>query len=116
MNIVLDDDLVDNLPRCIIHPQSPYKTVWNIIVLFMIIFISITVPYRIPFEDNTPPEWLYMDLVIDFLFIFDISLNFFTAIEDDNGELISDHGTIVKAYLKSWFLIDIASSIPISLI
>ena len=57
-----------------------------------------------------------MDLVIDFLFIFDISLNFFTAIEDDNGELITNHKTIILAYIKSWFLIDILSSVPISLI
>ena len=89
---------------------------WNILVLLMIIFISITVPYRIPFEDQTPPEWLFTDIVMDTLFIIDVILNFFTAYEDDNGELISDHKKIVVAYLKSWFLIDFLSSIPISLI
>lgn len=104
------------MPRCIIHPQAPWKTIWNIVMLFLIIFLSITVPYRIPFEDVTPPEWLYLDIVIDFLFIIDVGMNFFTAIEDDNGELVTSHKKISLSYAKSWFLIDVMSSIPISLI
>lgn len=86
-------------------------------MLLLIVFLSLTVPYRIPFEDVTPPLWLYMDITIDFLFIFDVFMNFFTAIEDeDNGELITSRHKIVMAYVKSWFLIDAMSSVPISLI
>lgn len=86
-------------------------------MLLLIGFLSITVPYRIPFEDITPPSWLYLDIVIDILFIVDIIFNFFTALEDfNNGELCVDRKKIVWSYMKSWMLIDISSSIPISLI
>jgi hypothetical protein len=85
-------------------------------MLLLILFLAITVPYRIPFEDITPPEWLYLDIVIDFLFIIDVTLNFFTAMEDDNGEICTDHKKIISSYVKTWFLIDVMSSIPISLI
>lgn len=111
-----DPNIVEKIPRCIIHPQAPWKTGWNVVMLFLIIFLAMTVPYRIPFEDVTPPIWLYCDIVIDLLFIFDVSMNFFTAMEDDNGELCTDHKKIILAYMKSWFLIDVLSSIPISLI
>ena len=85
-------------------------------MLVLIILIAITVPYRIPFEDETPPDWLYTDMTIDFLFIIDVIMNFFTAVEDENGELHTSHWKIFCIYSKSWLLLDIVSSIPISLI
>ena len=59
-------------------------------MLIIFVFLAITVPYRIAFEDVTPIEWLYLDTMIDFLFIFDMTLNFFTALEMDSGEVIGD--------------------------
>jgi len=85
-------------------------------MLIVIIFISITVPYRIAFEDVAPPAWFYADTILDFLFIIDLILNFFSAIETDNGEIIVEHKKIALIYLKGWFMIDLTSSIPISLI
>ena len=108
--------LIENMPRCIIHPFSKQKTAWNVLMLVLIIEISITVPYRIPFEDVTPPSWFYIDVITDFLFMIDLVLNFVTAIENDNGELCTDRKKIVVSYLKTWFLIDFMSSIPITLI
>jgi hypothetical protein len=43
-------------------------------------------------------------------------MNFFTAVEDENGELHTSHWKIFCIYTKSWLLLDIVSSIPISLI
>ena len=108
--------IMENMPFLIIHPQVAWKSYWNLTMLLIIAFLSITVPYRIPFEDVTPPSWLYMDIVIDELFQVDLVLNFFTAIEDENGELCTDFKTIASSYLRSWFIIDVVSSIPISLI
>jgi hypothetical protein len=85
-------------------------------MLVIIVFLSISVPYRIAFEDVAPPPWFYADTVLDFLFIIDMILNFFTAIENDNGEIIIERKRIILTYIKGWFLIDLSSSIPISLI
>jgi len=104
------------MPPGIIHPQSPLKTLWNFFMLVIIIFLSVTVPYRIAFEDVAPPPWFYTDTILDFLFIIDLGLNFFSAIENDNGEIIVEHKKIAMIYLKGWFLIDVTSSIPITLI
>lgn len=117
MNFLVDDNLLnEQMPNGIIHPQSFWKTIWNITMLVFIIFLSISVPYRIAFEDITPTGWFYADTVLDFLFIIDMSLNFFTAIETVNGEIIVEHKMIAIKYLKSWFFIDLSSSIPVSLI
>ena len=118
MNFSLLDDqiLKKEMPKCIINPTALWKTIWNVIGLMLIMFLAITVPYRIPFEDTTPEEWVLLDITIDTIFLFDVILNFFTAYEDENGELITERDRIAKNYVKTWFLIDMMSSIPISLI
>jgi len=90
MNFSLLDEqiLKKKMPKCVINPTALWKTVWNVIGLILICFLAITVPYRIPFEDTTPNEWIILDIIIDSIFLFDVLLNFFTAFEDENGELI----------------------------
>jgi hypothetical protein len=91
LNFMIDEQLVnESLPTCVIHPQALWKTIWNVAMLILIVFLAITVPYRIAFEDVTPIEWLYVDTFIDFFFIIDMTLNFFTALEMDTGEIIGD--------------------------
>ena len=64
----------------------------------------------------TPLPWVISDSVLDFLFIIDMILNFFTAIENDNGEVTVDRKKIALIYFKGWFLVDLTSSVPITLI
>ena len=117
LNFMIDEQLVnESLPTCVIHPQALWKTIWNVAMLLLIVFLAVTVPYRIAFEDVTPIEWLYVDTFIDFFFIIDMSLNFFTALEMDSGEIIGDRSQIILGYVKSWFFVDLTSCVPISLI
>jgi len=85
-------------------------------MLLLIFFLSVTVPFRISFEDSPTYNWIMLDITIEALFIIDVVLNFFTAFEDENGELVVTREKIAKSYLKSWFFIDLVSSIPLSAI
>lgn len=118
MNFSLLDDqiLKKKMPKFIINPTAMWKTIWNVVGLLLILFLAITVPYRIPFEDTTPDEWVMLDITIDSIFLFDVVLNFFTAFEDENGELVIERRRIAKNYIKTWFAVDMMSSIPITLI
>ena len=116
-SVAFDEELVyEEMPSCILHPGSKWKTIWNLMMMLIIVEIALVVPYRIPFEDVTPPGWFYIDVITDFLFIIDVFLNFITAIENDNGEICTDRVKIIVSYMRSWFLIDLSSSIPITLI
>jgi hypothetical protein len=106
----------DQMPPGIMHPQSIWNNIWNAQMLLIILVLSIAVPYRIAFEDIAPTGWFYTDTVIDFLFIIDLILNFFTAVENDHGEIIVERKKIAIIYFKSWFIIDLSSSMPITLI
>jgi hypothetical protein len=85
-------------------------------MLLLISFLSITIPYRIPFEDVTSDAWAFSDIIIDSIFWIDMTFNFFTAYEDNNGVFVVNRYHITKNYLKNWFFVDFISSIPISLI
>jgi len=114
---IIDDQILKKpLPRLIINPMSIWKTTWNIFILLIILFLAITVPYRIPFENVTPVGWVDSDMTIDTIFIFDMLMNFFTAFEDESGELVTSKKKIGINYLKGWFLLDFVSSFPISYI
>jgi len=55
-------------------------------------------------------------MAIDFIFFIDIILNFFMGYYDSNEELVDSRPKIIKSYLKTWFIIDIVSIFPISMI
>lgn len=87
-------------------------------VLALSLFLAVTTPYTIPFENVNTISMAYTDieLMINLVFIVDLSLSFFTAFEDESGEMVTSKSRIVKNYLKGWFFLDLVSSIPISLV
>ena len=73
-------------------------------------------PVRVAFDRAEPTdEETLLDMIFNIVFVLDIVLNFRTAVKLD-GVLIEDPRKIRNAYLKSWFLIDFLSTIPIDLI
>ena len=48
-------------------------------------------------------------------FYFDILTNFNTSYLDAAGELVENRGAIFKNYMKSWFIIDFISNIPLDM-
>ncbi len=83
------------VPPFIINPVSVKKTLWNTLMVLLIMLLAITVPFRIAFEeDGGSKPWVFSDITIDFLFIIDVILNFFTAYEDENGELVVERTKI----------------------
>jgi CRP-like cAMP-binding protein len=101
----------------LIHPNSLFKNIWNSVLSVLLIYTLVVMPLSICFfESNSEDAWFVVDITIDFLFFLDILVNFNSAYYDTNGILISNRKTITLKYLKSWFLIDIISSIPFSLI
>lgn len=97
-------------------PTSKFKVIWNILMFLLIVYTAMVVPVRISFVDETTDAWLIADVVMDSLFMIDIFINFISAYEDDSGEIVKSRKRIAISYMKGWFLIDLCSSIPISLI
>ena len=96
----------------IILPDNPYKKIWDLIIAFLILYSAIITPYEIAFSDNNKSNWF--EILIDIFLAIDIVLTFFSAYTDEEENLVKNHKKIIKKYLKSWFIIDIISVLPLN--
>lgn len=86
-------------------------------LLFMVgnlIIIPVGITF---FKDETTAPWIVFNVVSDTFFLMDLVLNFRTGIViEDNTEIILDPEKIKKKYLRTWFVVDFVSSIPVDYI
>ena len=103
---------------CFYNPSSPGRQAWDMIMLPFFFVIAIVVPYRIGFDIEVPfgSFGFWLDAGIDLYFAIDIFVNFRTAFYDGSGKLVTDNKSIAKQYLKTWFIIDFVSCVPIGYI
>ncbi|XP_056263243.1 potassium voltage-gated channel subfamily H member 6a isoform X2 [Pseudoliparis swirei] len=111
----------------ILH-YSPFKAVWDWLILLLVIYTAIFTPYSAAFLLNEVEEERrrtcgytcnplnVVDLVVDVMFIVDILINFRTTYVNHNDEVVSHPGRIAQHYFKGWFLIDIVAAIPFDLL
>ncbi|XP_067238077.1 potassium voltage-gated channel subfamily H member 6a isoform X5 [Chanodichthys erythropterus] len=111
----------------ILH-YSPFKAVWDWIILLLVLYTAVFTPYSAAFllneqEDERRRTCGYtcnplnvVDLVVDVMFIIDILINFRTTYVNHNDEVVSNPARIAQHYFKGWFLIDIVAAIPFDLL
>ena len=107
------------LGKCIILPDKPLKVAWDLIGIVLLIYAIVTTPLNLGFGITSycpQAAWVF-DLSVDLFFCTDLLLNFITAawVKDNEGELrlSGKLDVIAKEYLRSWFIIDIVSSVPL---
>ncbi|XP_047226108.1 potassium voltage-gated channel subfamily H member 7-like [Girardinichthys multiradiatus] len=111
----------------ILH-YSPFKAVWDWLILLLVIYTAILTPYSAAFllndqEEQRRRECGYscsplnvVDLIVDIMFIIDILINFRTTYVNHNEEVVSHPAKIAIHYFKGWFLIDMVAAIPFDLL
>ena len=126
-----------NISKLIILHYSPFKAVWDWIVLLLVLYTAVVTPYTATFLLNEGEEkarhnkepstrsanaqsshadpLVIIDLIVDVMFIADILINFRTTFLQ-NGEVITDPQKIAINYFKGWFFIDAVAAIPFDLL
>lgn len=111
----------------ILH-YSPFKAVWDWLILLLVIYTAIFTPYSAAFLLNNPEgrdqrpcsyscsPLNVVDLIVDIMFIIDILINFRTTYVNTNEEVVSHPAKIAIHYFKGWFLIDMVAAIPFDLL
>eukprot|EP00794_Sanderia_malayensis_P003810 gene3810-4338_t len=121
-------------PWTVLH-YSPFKAIWDWVVLFLVMYTAILTPYMAAFEltsksksyikdgsKSYTTEMIYddplviVDYIVDVMFIIDIFINFRTTFVDRNDEVVSDPCRIALYYVKGWFVIDLLAAIPFELL
>lgn len=106
-----------------IKPDSLFLFWWNIYLCLLMLYTLVITPYYLSFLDMEDNGFflVFIENLIDFSFLTDVIVNFnlsFYRIDNSNQEniLIDNRIEIIKHYLSSWFIFDIISSLPYSLI
>lgn len=105
------------------EPLGRQKLFFDAFILILSLVYCVLTPYRLlagqepqtDFVRGTGP-WLYVDLVGDMIFLFDVLLAFITPWSLPNGSFTPEIDEIAFQYIKSWFFPDLLASVPFSLI
>ncbi|XP_047455881.1 potassium/sodium hyperpolarization-activated cyclic nucleotide-gated channel 2-like [Mugil cephalus] len=116
--VALEQERLKSAGSWIIHPYSDFRFYWDLLMLLLMMGNLIVLPVGITFfRDENTASWIIFNVVSDTLFMVDLVLNFRTGIvKEDSTEILLDPRAIRQKYLKSWFLVDFVSSIPVDYI
>ncbi|XP_037781076.1 LOW QUALITY PROTEIN: potassium/sodium hyperpolarization-activated cyclic nucleotide-gated channel 2-like [Penaeus monodon] len=92
---------------------------WDLCMLFLLVANLIILPVAISFfNDDLSTRWIAFNCLSDTIFLIDIVVNFRTGImqQDNSEQVILDPKLIAKHYLKTWFFLDLISSVPLDYI
>lgn len=101
-----------------IDPFHPFNTFWDYVLAILCAYVAISIPFRIGFQVELCPDdtaW-WVELCTDLIFAVDIVLNFRTGTVDIDGVVDLDPKGARSRYVKSWFLIDFMSVLPVTYI
>jgi hypothetical protein len=99
-------------------PDSQYLMFWSLIVILTLIYIGTLGIYVQTFMDENANTWQnvaneFIINISDFIFVFDIVLNFITAYHREDFRLETRFKIISINYLfGGFFLVDLVSAIP----
>lgn len=108
------DYCMENLsPRKVylLYQDSVAFLVWDTVVLVLFFYICCFYPFKIAFLQNE--DLLAVDWAFDSLTVVDVVVKFFTAVTD-KANTVDDLRVIAKSYLKTFFVLDALSLIPVA--
>ena len=99
----------------VLFPLGYIKFRWDLMMLVLILYSCISVPFRLGMHHLATGGWWYAEVLISLAFITDVVLSFNTAIKDGD-QLILDKSMIRDRYIAGWFVPDALSSLPMELV
>ena len=122
----------------VVHPDSRFRSSWNVCLAFFILYCGFSVPFEIAFETDmiqsmcTDPQnpygklilrgecdaflqWFWLNFIVDVFFMADICLNFRTGYMSE-GHFVSDDWLVAKSYLKGSFIMDCLGTFPLNIL
>jgi len=103
------------LDKLMFHPESIIRIIWEVIGVIFIIYQLILTPFRICFDIRPIGSIVIFEIIQDFFFIIDFLIGFNTGFYE-HGILIMDRTPSIMQYMRTWFILDLLSSFPFSLV
>ncbi|KAK8568112.1 hypothetical protein V6N12_006676 [Hibiscus sabdariffa] len=98
----------------VISPVDSRYRSWETFMVVLVYYSAFVYPFEVAFFTPAPPVALNIaDSIVDSFFAVNIAMTFFVAYIDSTTQLlVRDRKKIAKRYLSTWFIMDLASTIP----
>lgn len=108
----------ENRKWFLFYPEDKFKSRWDSLMTFCLIFTCMSTPLYISFQENaeTMTPWEWINLAVDILFVIDIIVVFLSAFYNDDFQIVDNLKDIARHYLFGWFLIDVLAIMPFDLL
>ncbi len=97
-------------------PDSWQKKLWDLIIIAIVVFQSLYIPYVVCFRPPMSFTWFCVDLLFDAVFLADVVITFNMAYSDRGNSWVTDRRAIARTYIKGWFFVDLIASFPFDML
>lgn len=113
-NTSLRDTFTSGDTRTLRSVEEPLILAFEIFMFCILLYQAFEIPFRIAFDPLLSYNFNYLTVLalIDFCFIVDFVAGFFKPYLHPSGYMVTDKARIRRHYLKTWFIVDLISSIP----
>ncbi|CAM0955399.1 unnamed protein product [Alopecurus aequalis] len=100
--------------KWVVSPLDSRYRCWETFMVLLVAYSAWVYPFEVAFMNASPKGGLEVaDIVVDLFFAVDIVLTFFLAYIDSRTQLLVRHRKrITFRYLSTFFIMDVASTIP----
>ncbi|KAG7572523.1 Ankyrin repeat-containing domain [Arabidopsis suecica] len=101
------------LRRFVVSPYDHKYRIWEAFLVVLVVYTAWVSPFEFGFLRKPRPPLSITDNIVNAFFAMDIIMTFFVGYLDKSTYLIvDDRKQIAFKYLRSWFLLDLVSTIP----
>ena len=102
--------------KTLFHSDSRFKSIWGLILFFLLMYTAYVTPIQIAFVDESPKSWSIVEYTVNILFILDIFVTLNSSYYDSNNQLVQNRTKIMERYFKGWFFIDLLAAFPFEIL
>tara|TARA_B110001452_G_scaffold132915_1_gene110508 strand:+ start:2099 stop:4573 length:2475 start_codon:yes stop_codon:yes gene_type:complete len=111
---------LESYERGIINPRTnPYVPFWDTATFLCLMFTAIITPFEVCLIQEPGWIWSVVNWVVNAFFIADMILQFFLAYQESpkkGSRWVVHRPAIIRHYVRTWFFLDLFSSIDFQLI
>lgn len=98
----------------LLHPQTKQRHAYDIAQVVVMVYLAWVLPTRMAFDKAAVGWGVIVDIMVDISVYIDmgVSMNTYTF-DKKSGELITDKKKVKRAYMRSWFFVDLFSVFPL---
>ena len=111
MTVISTDGILKDHPSSIFKPDSVLRISWDIYMLFVLVYLAISIPFYIGFYYPITGPLKIFEFIVQLCLMLDILIICNTSYSV-KGMLITSRKKIIWKYIKGWFWVDILSGFP----